>query len=78
MMIFTHFKLHATPLTEAERITAAMPAHLRYENLLADSPFEKGLTPEQELAHLMALKRARHTTSPTVEAFDEWGTLVRD
>jgi hypothetical protein len=78
MMIFTHFKLHATPLTEAERITAAMPQHLRYENLLANSPFEKGLTPEQELAHLMALKRARQTTSPTVEAFDEWGTLVRD
>jgi hypothetical protein len=77
MMIFTHFRLYATPLNESEQLVAAMPANLRYESLLADSPYERGLTPEQELAHLMAVKEARTKVQQDVEAFDDWGELVR-
>jgi hypothetical protein len=58
-MILTHFSLTATPLTTAERVEAAIPPHLRYDELLKNSPFEKGLTPSQEMAHLFALQHAR-------------------
>lgn len=78
MMIFTHFRLQATPLSAAEQLTAAIPVQLRYENLLANSPFEKGLRPEDELAHLFALKRARTAVSSEIEHFDEHGQLVRN
>jgi hypothetical protein len=78
MMIFAHFRLHAAPLTEGERITASIPSHLRYDTLLANSPYQRGLTPEQELAHLMALKHARKNVAKDVENFDEWGELVTD
>lgn len=73
MMIFTHFRLHATPLTEQEQIVAAIPEALRYDALLANSPFERGLTAEQELAHLFALKRARMDVRGTIERFNEYG-----
>lgn len=58
-MILTHFSLTATPLTSAERVEAAIPPHLRYDELLKNSPFEKGLTPEQEMAHLFAVAHAK-------------------
>lgn len=79
MMIFTHFQLYATPLTEQERVIAAIPPELRYDNLLANSPHERGLTPEQELSHLVAVNHARRTIHHRdIEEFDEWGELVRD
>ncbi len=58
-MILTHFSLTATPLTSAEQVTAAIPPHLRYDELLKNSPFERGLTPEQELSHLFAIQQAK-------------------
>lgn len=78
MMIFTHFRLQATPLTDGERIAAAIPTHLRYENLRANSPFEHGLTPEQELSHLMALRHAKRTadTECGIQRWDEYGQAV--
>lgn len=78
MMGFKHFQLQATPLTADERLTAAIPEALRYETLLANSPFERGLTAEQEMAHLFALKRARLITTTDVERFDEHGQLIRN
>lgn len=76
-MILTHFKLTATPLTHAERVEAAIPPHLRYAELLKNSPFERGLTPEQELAHLFAVQRAqRGTQRGRIQQFDEDGRLV--
>lgn len=75
MMIFTHFKLQATPLTESERIVAAIPPELRYENLVTASG---GMRPEDELAHLFAMKRARASVTPDIERFDEDGALMRD
>lgn len=77
MMIFTHFRLQATPLTANEQLVAAIPAELRYENLLAKSPHPAGLTPEQELSHLFALKRAQAITGSDVERFDEHGQLLK-
>lgn len=73
MMIFTHFRLHATPFTEAEETVARIPEPLRYESLLANSPFQRGLTAEQELAHLFALKRARMEVQSNIERFNEYG-----
>lgn len=73
MMIFTHFRLQATPFTAAEEVVAAIPPNLRYDALLANSPFERGLRPEDELAHLFALKRARMAVGSEIERFDEYG-----
>lgn len=58
-MILAHFSITATPLTSAERVEVAIPPHLRYDELLKNSPFEKGLTPEQEMAHLFAVAHAK-------------------
>lgn len=76
-MIFAHFRLQAAPLSTAEQVVAAIPPELRYENLLANSPFEKGLRPEDELAHLFALKRAKTAAGSDLEKFDEFGELMR-
>jgi hypothetical protein len=76
MMVFTHFRLHATPLNTTETFQAAMPAGMRYEQLLANSPFEHGLTPEQEIAHLLAKAHARRTVGSQVERFED-GVPIR-
>lgn len=69
-MILSHFSLTATPLTTAERVEAAIPQHLRYDELLKNSPFEKGLTPEQEMAHLFAVAHARkHAGKGRIQRF---------
>jgi hypothetical protein len=73
MMGFKHFSMRATPLTQAEETVARIPEPLRYESLLANSPFERGLTAEQELAHLFALKRARTQATQDIERFNEFG-----
>lgn len=77
MMVFTHFQMAAAPLTHDERIVAAIPLHLRYESLLANSPHAHGLTPEDELAHLFAVKHARQSVRPSVQRFDDDGRLIR-
>lgn len=77
MMVFTHFQMAAAPLTTAERITQAIPEHLRYESLLANSPFEKGLTAEQELAHLFAIRQAQKAVKPSIQRFDDYGAPIR-
>jgi hypothetical protein len=69
MMVFTHFSLGAAPLTRAERFVQNIPPDMRYASLLADSPFEKGLTPEQELTHLMAIREARKKTQSPIQRF---------
>lgn len=76
MMIFTHFSMNAHPLTYAEKIESVMPANLRYAELLKNSPFEAGLTPEQELSHLMAIREARKRVRPTVQKFNDWGERI--
>lgn len=58
-MVLMHFSLTATPLTPAEQVVAAIPPHLRYDELLKNSPFERGLTAEQEISHLIAMAQAR-------------------
>lgn len=73
MMIFTHFRLYATPLTATEQQQAAIHPSLRYDALLANSPFENGLTPEQELAHILALARARKARPAGIEYYDDYG-----
>lgn len=75
MMIFTHFQMMSAPLTYAEKLTAAIPTELRYETLLAESPFERGLTPEQEMAHFLALREARKKVRPNVRRFDDYGPV---
>lgn len=77
MMLTTHFSLMSTPLTASEQLEAAMPPHLRYAYLRANSPFELGLTPEQELAHLQAVKYARRQVGDDpIERFTEYGERV--
>lgn len=76
MMIFTHFRLSATPLTSTEQFEAAMPKHLRYSELLANSPFERGLTPDQELSHLMARVHARKKVGSSIERYNEFGERI--
>lgn len=77
-MVFFHFKLTATPLTPAERLTAAIPPELRYAHLLENSPFELGLAPEQEMAHLLAIARAKKKVAADgIEYFDEFGGRIR-
>lgn len=77
MMLMVHFRLHATPFSMAEQYEAAIPEELRYANLLKDSPFERGLTAEQELAHIMAVAHARKKVGGQIEVYDEYGDLVR-
>lgn len=71
MMITSHFNIRATPLSPQEQFQANIPPHLRYDALLANSPFKAGLTPEQELAHLMARVQARKAMKPTIQRFPE-------
>lgn len=78
MMIFTHFQMAATPLTHSERVVAAIPPQLRYENLLELSPYDHGLLPEQELAHLFALRHARNSVKSAVQRFDDYGNPIRN
>lgn len=78
MMVFTHFRMHATPLTASESFEARIPVGSRYETLLANSPFEHGLLPEQELELIMARAAARKQTGgDQIQRFDEYGDLVR-
>lgn len=73
MMIFTHFQMAAAPLTANERLVANIPEELRYESLLAQSPFDHGLTPEQELSHLFAIREARKRARPTIQRYGDFG-----
>lgn len=75
-MVFAHFNLAAAPLTYEEKLQAAIPAELRYDALLAKSPFQRGLRPEDELAHLMALKRARAEVGDQIQRFDVYGDPI--
>lgn len=75
-MIFAHFRLAATPLSAREEYEASIPVESRYQTLLANSPFEHGLTAEQELQHVLALARARKFTPGQIERFDEWGNRI--
>ena len=79
-MVLMHFSLTATPLTHAEQIEAAMPAHLRYDELLKNSPFERGLKPEDELAHWFAISQARKKAAgrnTIIHFSDETGRPIR-
>jgi hypothetical protein len=76
MMIFSHFQMAATPLTHDERVVASIPPELRYETLLANSPHDAGLTPEQELAHLFAIRQARRSVRPSITRFDDYGNRI--
>lgn len=76
MMVFTHFGMQSHPLNYSERVEAAIPKDFRYAELLKNSPFEAGLTPEQEMAHLIAIRDARRKVRPSIERFDEYGEKV--
>jgi hypothetical protein len=53
-----------------------MPPSTRLESLYAESPYENGLTPEQELAHVISKQFAEKLITPRVRSFDEWGNPV--
>lgn len=76
-MIFTHFRLSATPLTESESFESRIPIESRYSTLLANSPFENGLLPEQELQLIIARAHARKTSTSQIDRFDEMGEKIR-
>lgn len=57
--IFSEGAPIAAPLTEREKIVAATPAKSRYETLLAQSPFEHGLLPHQEMEVIVARDEAK-------------------
>lgn len=78
MMVFTHFQMAATPLTQSERVVAAIPPELRYDSLLENSPHAAGLRPEDELAHLFALRQARRSVRSPIERFDDFGNRIRN
>lgn len=77
MMLMVHFRMAAAPLTAAEQFEASIPVESRYSSLLANSPFEAGLLPEQELQLIMARAHARKTSSSQIAHFDEYGDPVR-
>lgn len=58
MMIYVH-NPRPLALTADERIEAAIPEEVRIENLRESSPNGIGLTPEQELAHVLARAAAK-------------------
>lgn len=66
------FGVEADKLTHSEQVNAVIPEQYRYENLLAQSPHEHGLTPEQELAHVFQLNRAKKAVEPAIQEFDQW------
>lgn len=76
MMVFTHFRLHATPLSVAESFEARIPVGSRYETLLANSPFEHGLLPEQELELIMARANARRVQGGQLDRYDDYGDRI--
>lgn len=76
MMVFTHFNLRATPLTSAEEFESRIPVESRYSTLLAESPFEKGLTASQELQLIMARANARKNAPSQLERWDEFGNRL--
>lgn len=74
MMSFVSFAFQMTPYTEAEKLNNAIPVDLRFEELLKNSPYERGLTPEQEISFIVARDHARRRVKPSaVIYFDDDG-----
>jgi len=67
------------PLTTNELIERAMPEKYKYETSIAQSPYQKGLTPAQEMSYLyqraMAAKEVAQRPD-SWQLFDEDGNLV--
>jgi hypothetical protein len=74
--VLAQFALHAAPLNRNEQIEAAIPEPLRYESLRETAPQGQGLTPEAELAYVLAKQEARKKVKSSVQRFDEFGRLI--
>lgn len=76
MFLFYDSMPQAVSLTEREKIIEATPEEFRYETLLAQSPHENGLLPEQELTHIMATAEAKRRLRVQRVARDEFGNEI--
>jgi len=76
MMLFYDNVVSAAPLSYKERLETVIPDKYQYEKLLAESPHEKGLTQEQEMAFQFQLARAKQKVKPTVRQWDAFGNEV--
>lgn len=68
----------AAPMNRREQIEAAIPEPLRYESLRETAPQGEGLTPEGELAYVLARQAARKKVRSAIQWFDEFGRLVSE
>lgn len=68
--LMSTFGVGADELTKGEQINRAMPEKYRYETLLAQSPHEHGLTPEQETAFIFQQDRAKKLVEVKNVTFD--------
>lgn len=72
-MLTMHWSLTPAPLTQVQKFEAAMPEHLRYDNLLKG---RKGLTAEEEIAYTLSRARVRKSLNRS-PLLDEWGQPLR-
>jgi len=65
----------AVPMTEEETIVAHTPESARYDTLLAASPYENGLTPDQEMTYVINRDLAKKKARPKnkIRYFDDLG-----
>lgn len=71
MMIYVHFSLEATPLTRNEQIQMQIPDGFKYKDLLAQSPYTNGLTPELELTYVVNREEASKRVQSRIRYFDD-------
>lgn len=77
MMLFFDNRVRAAPLTYEEKVVEAIPKRNRYENLLKESPYEHGLTANQELSLVVSRAEAKKKLKGSgVQRFDEEGNLI--
>jgi hypothetical protein len=66
----------AKAMTLHEKVEDRIPEGQRYEDLRERAPFGEGLTPEAELAYVLARQRAKKQVKPAIQRFDEFGRRI--
>ena len=70
------FGLQAADLTHSEKVEQAIPEGYRLKDRLDRSPYEHGLTPQDELGYVIARTHAKAQVKPKIKVYNplkDWG-----